>query len=54
MYEDVEMAACQKEQKQGVEAVVCKVARMMKQTQRYIAAPSQHLIIIISFDYERD
>jgi len=49
------MAACQKEQKQGVEVVVCKVARMMKQTQRYIAAPSQHLIIIIiSFDYERD
>jgi len=55
MYKDVGMAACQREQKQGVEVVVCKVARMMKQTQRYIAAPSQHLIIIIiSFDYERD
>ena len=29
MYKDVGMAACQKEQKQGVEVVVCEVARMM-------------------------
>lgn len=47
MYKDVGMAACQKEQEQGVEVVVCKVVRMMKQTQRYIAAPSHANIFLL-------